>query len=103
MRRLLAAATFVLLAACGGKSPEPTNPAPDPDPIEEKACVPGGCSSQLCVEEGDAGMSTCEWQESYACYKSATCERQADGACGWTETEELTSCLATATGDDAIM
>jgi len=30
----------------------------------------------------------------YACYADATCERQADGACGWTEDAVLAACLA---------
>jgi hypothetical protein len=38
-------------------------------------------------------ITTCEYRAEYACYDSATCERQADGNCGWTETVELTNCL----------
>ena len=92
--RAVVFAFALALAACGGKS-APTETPPDPDPEPQAACVSGGCSGQLCVEEGgEGGISTCEWQDAYACYKSATCERQADGACGWTETEELTACLA---------
>jgi hypothetical protein len=30
----------------------------------------------------------------YACYRDAACERQPDGACGWTPTAELGACLA---------
>lgn len=56
-------------------------------------CQVGGCSGQLCIEKSDRGISTCEWKEEYACYKGARCERQADGKCGWTKTEELTQCL----------
>ncbi len=63
------------------------------------ACVVGGCSGQLCVEAGsDNGVSTCEWQEVYACYKTARCERQATGQCGWTQTEGLLQCLDTRNG-----
>ena len=29
----------------------------------------------------------------YACYHEATCERQGDGHCGWTQTPRLTACL----------
>ncbi len=59
------------------------------------ACVVGGCSGQRCVQQGGPGMiTTCEWRAEYACYQRATCEVQADGKCGWTETPALTSCLA---------
>lgn len=88
--------------------PLPTSPAPEPvaessatpnepsRPVERESggCYIGGCSSQLCSES--TGMaSTCEWRESYACYATATCTRQPDGACGWTETAELKQCLTT--------
>ncbi len=46
-------------------------------------------------------MSTCEYREEYGCYKSATCERQDSGKCGWTETEELNSCLKGGSGMSA--
>jgi len=59
---------------------------------QEKAdCKVTGCSGQICSDE-DA-ITTCEWQEQYACYKTAKCERQADGECGWTKTDQLTKCL----------
>ena len=51
-----------------------------------------GCSSHVCAAEPT--VTTCEWTDAYACYRTATCERQANGACGWTQTEELTACLA---------
>jgi hypothetical protein len=60
-------------------------------PIDGDACFVGGCSSQICSDNPDM-MSTCEWREEYACYQSATCERQADGICGWTQTESLQAC-----------
>src|SRR5690606_37267726 len=60
----------------------------------QAACVVGGCSGQLCYEEGSGGgISTCEFLPEYACYDAAACERQADGACGWTQTAELTQCI----------
>ncbi len=63
-------------------------------------CVVGGCSAQLCLDEKDVdGMvTTCEYTAAYGCYQTATCERQTTGACGWTETEDLTQCLDTADG-----
>lgn len=56
-------------------------------------CFVGGCSGQVCSDQ-EGVVSTCEWRAEYACYQTATCERQADGECGWTETPELTACLA---------
>jgi len=55
-------------------------------------CVISGCSSQICSDTET--MSTCEYKEEYACYKTATCERQTSGQCGWTETEALRLCLS---------
>lgn len=59
------------------------------------ACMIAGCSNSLCVSEDKARdlVSTCEYKETYACYKTAKCEQQKNGECGWTQTEELTSCL----------
>jgi len=70
---------------------EPVN---EPMPVPGK-CYVGGCSSQLC---GDTpGMvSTCEYRDAYACYQTATCERQVTGECGWTPSQELTTCLTNA-------
>jgi hypothetical protein len=56
------------------------------------ACYRGGCSGQICSDQQGVA-STCEYREEYACYQSATCERQANGQCGWTETEQLRMCL----------
>lgn len=56
-------------------------------------CKVAGCSGQLCVEQEDDGISTCEYREEYACYKTATCERQTNGQCGWTQTAALRRCL----------
>ncbi len=56
-------------------------------------CFVGGCSSQYCSDQ-EGLISTCEWRDEYACYQTATCERQPDGQCGWTPTPELNACLA---------
>ncbi|MCW5805671.1 MAG: hypothetical protein KIT31_25095 [Deltaproteobacteria bacterium] len=61
------------------------------------ACFVGGCSGQICSDQ-DGAISTCDFRPEYACYQAATCERQADGACGWTPTEELQACIDGATG-----
>ena len=60
--------------------------------IKSDACVVSGCSGQICADE--PMFSTCQFLPEYACYAEATCERQTDGECGWTQTEELTTCIA---------
>ncbi len=68
-------------------------PAPiAPSPVPVSGCYVGGCSSQICSDKKDMA-STCEYNETYACYKTATCERQVSGECGWTSSPELLSCL----------
>ena len=64
--------------------------------IQRNGCTVGGCSGQLCVSAGEAAtiVSTCEYRAEYACYQNATCEKQSDGQCGWTQTPELQQCLA---------
>jgi hypothetical protein len=62
----------------------------------EPACHVGGCSGQLCVGPGDPDITTCEWRDEYACYKQAACELQADGKCGFTQTDALLKCIAAA-------
>lgn len=69
-----------------------TAPEDNPAPIQQGTCYVGGCSGQICSESSDI-VSTCEWRETYACYREAVCERQSNGQCGWTETEELNACL----------
>ena len=60
------------------------------------ACYIGGCSAQMCSDTPDM-VSTCEYKEEYACYqKTSTCTRQSNGECGWTQTNELKACLASA-------
>lgn len=67
---------------------------PPPTP-SNRACAPAGCSNQLCVDADKAAetVTTCEFRDSYACYRTARCERQTTGACGWTQTDTLTACL----------
>lgn len=56
-------------------------------------CYVGGCSAQLCSDTPSMA-STCEYRAEYGCYKTARCERQASGKCGWTQTDVLRACLA---------
>lgn len=66
-------------------------------PISSGVCKPTGCSGQLCVDEAEGQVvTTCEYKAEYSCYKTAKCERQEDGKCGWTPSEELVTCLSQA-------
>jgi len=58
-------------------------------------CAVGGCSSQICGEEGSVEdtVTTCEYREEYACYQVARCEKQSNGSCGWTQTTEYNQCM----------
>ena len=62
-------------------------------PTTSGGCFVGGCSGQLCSDDQDV-RSTCEYKKEYACYQSATCERQSSGKCGWTQTTSLKACLS---------
>ena len=55
-------------------------------------CIVTGCSKQVCAEEDV--VTTCEYRPEYSCYATAVCERQLDGECGWTMTQELINCLS---------
>lgn len=57
----------------------------------QKPCMKTGCSGQVCSDQ--EVITTCEYRTEYECYKKATCERQANGDCGFTQTPELTKCL----------
>lgn len=63
------------------------------NPAQSEGCFVGGCSGQICSDQ-EGVVSTCEWRADYACYQDATCERQASGECGWTQTTALNACLA---------
>ncbi|MEN9810173.1 MAG: hypothetical protein RLZZ488_1740 [Pseudomonadota bacterium] len=100
---------FVAISACACKGPQQTqSPAVEPSSTQSAAdakqaftgagCARTGCSGHLCAPEGQSVVSTCMWREEYACYKTARCEKQSDGNCGWTPSAELTSCLDTARG-----
>ena len=69
----------------GGSVPACIQDAPQP------ACSKQGCSGQICADH--SVITTCEFRPEFACFHSATCARQADGNCGWTQTPALTACL----------
>lgn len=63
-------------------------------PVISPDCKIAGCSGQLCIDKNaEDAITTCEYRTEYACYKSARCEKQTDGRCGWTETEQLIECI----------
>lgn len=70
-------------------SPVVSNPTA---PTPAGACYVGGCSAQICSDQQGIA-STCEYREVYSCFKTAKCERQSTGVCGWTPTQELNSCI----------
>ncbi|MEZ4359468.1 MAG: hypothetical protein R3B48_04755 [Kofleriaceae bacterium] len=72
--------------------------APPPPPPAAAACIRTGCSGSICTEPGNDVMTTCQMLPQYECYATAKCERQANGACGFTSTPALTQCLNTAAG-----
>jgi hypothetical protein len=59
--------------------------------VSEKRCIKTGCSQQICADE--EVVTTCEYRSEYECYRTARCERQSNGECGFTKTPELTRCL----------
>lgn len=65
------------------------------DEPKPAACVVTGCSGQICADS--ARFTTCEFRPEYACYKTAICERDAAGACGFRKTAALTKCLTGST------
>ncbi len=67
---------------------------PTPTPYTQAGCVRGGCNGELCVSETARNMNTtCDVKPQYACFRSARCEKQSNGQCGWTQTSELRQCL----------
>jgi len=58
---------------------------------DKNSCNTTGCSGQVCSNQ--EVITTCEFLPEYVCYRNAVCERQSNGECGWTQTNELTQCL----------
>ncbi len=68
-------------------------------PVQKNGCVVGGCFGQVCAEKNSSSLVSDKCNlalpaPSVACYKNATCERQSNNQCGWTQTSELKSCLS---------
>ena len=104
MRTIALAFALFAITACGSNKPTTGDPGTGTgtgetgtgggDPGQSGACIKTGCSGTVCTEAGNDVVTTCEFKPEYACYQQATCEKQADGKCGWTQTETLTACLA---------
>jgi eight-cysteine-cluster-containing protein len=111
------AISMLLFASLGARSDffktkEKSKPVPDeltknltPSPKTEnrpvdKSCVVTGCSGQICSDE--EVTTTCEYKEIYSCYKTATCEVQPDGECGWAMDEKLRDCLQSYVGEPSL-
>lgn len=86
----LAAGTVVMVAALAGCIFDDRG---TPRPRTDGTCYLGGCAAEVCSDRTDV-ITPCIWRDSFACFHDARCERQADGACGWTQTAELKACLA---------
>lgn len=84
MRFLAAAGMSAALAGCifDGSSQARTG----------GSCIITGCSAEVCSDQNV--FTPCIWHDAYVCFRDARCERQSDGACGWTQTSELKACLA---------
>lgn len=65
--------------------------APAAGAREVEPCRVTGCSGQICSDE--EVITTCEYRPEYACYKTAFCEPDREGACGWRIDSELRTCL----------
>ncbi len=63
-------------------------------------CAKGGCSGHVCANT--AVVTTCEWRDEYACYRTAECGVQRDGHCAFTDTPELRMCIANAGSSGAL-
>ena len=75
---------------------------PDPDCEVKGECRATGCGGHVCADRDV--ITTCEAQLGQECFDLAMCERQDDGECGWTQTEESQACFDDAFGvndDDA--
>lgn len=70
-------------------TPTPTQTGSDQK--SANGCKVTGCSSQICSDKDV--LTTCEILPKYGCYKNERCERQKDGKCDWTQTDNLQACL----------
>ena len=73
-------------------TPAPTEESTVPNRVVKDGCVITGCSGEVCAEEPH-NLDCAIVIPPDSCYLNATCERQVNGECDWTQTEELKSCI----------
>jgi len=62
--------------------------------LTEDDCLISGCNGEICQDKSEeAAITVCLYKPEYECYQNASCQKQKDGHCGWTQTEELKNCL----------
>lgn len=89
---------------CAGGQCKPqttTTTTPTPTPPSTTQCFVGGCSGQTCSNNPKIG-TICEHKVEYACYRTAQCEVQQGGQCGWTVTSALQACLTKARSSQKV-
>ena len=62
-------------------------------------CIRTGCSNELCVDQNSTMQvaSSCQYTRQFQCLNTAArCERQNNGACGWTYLNSYNQCVQTA-------
>lgn len=95
---IIVSVVFLILGGftAAKRSQRPPSASPSPT-LTSNGCKVGGCNSEVCAKanEVDQIATDCLWEEKYACYRNARCERQTNGVCDWTQDEELTTCLKT--------
>lgn len=90
-------AIFAVYALTRQTAPSNLTPTPVPTTTSEPNerakdnCVISGCNGEACADE--AVMSPCVSLPEHTCYRNTICERQADGNCDWTPTDDLLTCL----------
>jgi hypothetical protein len=85
------------------QAPTSTQTQPQSQQYVQNGCMVAGCSGEMCSDATDAGnlVSNCIYMPQFACYKTARCEKQADGKCGWSMTADLSACIEAAPRPEA--
>lgn len=81
-----------------GLAPSAT-PIGRPRTATRTACRRTDCSQRICAAQEQEVDSSCEMIPEYTCYAKAICERQLNGECGVTPSDDLSRCLETIARD----